>query len=226
MKAHILCIDDEQDILTGLRFTLEKEGYHVATATSGEEGLVKMRENMPDLIVLDLMLPGKDGLTICKEIRADSKLSHIPIIMLTAKSTEIDVVLGLEMGADDYLPKPFSNRVLVARIKSLLRRQSTTESQENTITRGPLVINPGRREVFYKGESIELTYTEFELLAMLAKRPGWVFSRAQIVNNIKGGDYPVTERSVDVQVVGLRKRLGEAGDCIETVRGVGYKFKG
>lgn len=225
-KEKILAVDDESDILGVIRFNLEREGYRVTTTESGETALKLIPELMPDLILLDLMLPGIDGLGVCRKIRADSKTAHIPVIMLTAKSEESDMIVGLEMGADDYISKPFSNKVLVARVRAILRRRAVAEEPESGIVRGALLINPGRREVFWEGEPIELTFTEFELLLLLARRPGWVFSRSQIVNQIKGGDYPVTDRSVDVQIVGLRRNLGGAGEMIETVRGVGYRFKG
>lgn len=225
-KEKILVVDDENDILTLIRFNLEREGFRITTAESGERALAAVAESMPDLILLDLMLPGIDGLEVCRKLRQQEKTAHIPVIMLTAKSEETDMVVGLEMGADDYIPKPFSNKVLAARVRSLLRRRSAAASDESTITRGELLINPGRREVSYAGIPLELTFTEFELLLLLARRPGWVFSRSQIVNQIKGSDYPVTERAVDVQIVGLRRRLGDAGEFIETVRGVGYRFKG
>lgn len=225
-KEKILVVDDENDILTLIRFNLEREGFRITTAESGEAALAAVAESMPDLILLDLMLPGIDGLEVCRKLRQQEKTAHIPVIMLTAKSEETDMVVGLEMGADDYIPKPFSNKVLAARVRSLLRRRSAAASDESTITRGELLINPGRREVSYADIPLELTFTEFELLLLLARRPGWVFSRSQIVNQIKGSDYPVTERAVDVQIVGLRRRLGDAGEFIETVRGVGYRFKG
>jgi two-component system phosphate regulon response regulator PhoB len=173
------------------------------------------------------MLPGIDGLEVCRRLRADSQTRDIPIIMLTAKSEERDVVTGLERGADDYITKPFSPRVLVARVKSLLRRKDAElrSQMETTIDIRGLVIHPGRHEVTLAGEPLKLTYTEFALLHFLAKRPGWAYTRSQIVDAVKGEDYPVTERSVDVQIAGLRKKLGAFGRNIETVRGVGYRFR-
>jgi two-component system phosphate regulon response regulator PhoB len=224
-KAKILVVDDEKDILDLIQMSLEREGYKVCAVESGEECVKRAREKMPDLIVLDLMLPGMDGLDVCRVIKNDSKTRHIPIIMLTARGEEADVVTGLEMGADDYITKPFSPRVLNARIKSVLRKISTFVGEDGVIKKKNLIIDPGRREVLSEGKKVDLTFTEFELLALLARKPGWVFTRNQIVQAIKGGGYPVTERAVDVQVVGLRKKLEGVADNIETIRGVGYRFK-
>ncbi|HBC87986.1 MAG TPA: DNA-binding response regulator [Lentisphaeria bacterium] len=225
-KGNIFAVDDEEDILELIRMNLEKEGYKVTSIGTGEECLKKSREKIPDLILLDLMLPGIDGLDVCRTLKNDSKTRHIPIIMLTAKGEESDIVTGLELGADDYITKPFSMKVLLARIKSVIRKgtaPAATGSAE-VIKRRNMVIDPGRREVTVGGKAIELTFTEFEVLAFLARRPGWVFTRNQIVEGVKGGGYPVTERAVDVQIVGLRKKLGAAAELIDTIRGVGYKF--
>jgi len=222
-KEKILIVEDEEDILELVRYNLEREGYNVSGVLSGEEALKKIKAEAPDLIILDLMLPGVDGLEICKMLKNNIKTEHVPIVMLTAKGEEADIVAGLELGADDYISKPFSPRVLVARIRSVLRRRARESSTDETTVRvKDLVIHPGRREVLIEGERIELTYTEFQVLHFLASRPGWVFTRYQIVNAIKGDDYPVTDRSVDVQIVGLRKKIGGYGEMIETVRGVGY----
>jgi two-component system phosphate regulon response regulator PhoB len=223
----ILVVDDEEDLLELVRYNLTREGYRVTCVATGEEALKAARKQPPDLIVLDLMLPAVDGLEVCRRLKSDSKTRDIPIIMLTAKSEEGDMVAGLERGADDYISKPFSPRVLTARVKALLRRR---ESQvraelETTIDVHELSIHPGRHEVTLGGQPLELTYTEFALLQFLAKRPGWAYTRTQIVDAVKGEDYPVTERSVDVQVAGLRKKLGDFGSYIETVRGVGYRFR-
>jgi two-component system phosphate regulon response regulator PhoB len=178
------------------------------------------------LVLLDLMLPGLNGLEVCRVVRADPKTKSIPIVMITAKGEEADIVTGLELGADDYLPKPFSPRVLLARLRAVLRRrESPRQEQEGPLELHGVSIHPGRREVRVNGEAVELTHTEFRLLHFLALRPGWVFTRNQIVEAVRGIDYPVTERAVDVQVVGLRKKMGEAGKLVETVRGVGYRFK-
>jgi two-component system alkaline phosphatase synthesis response regulator PhoP len=223
----ILVVDDEEDLLELVRYNLSKEGYTVECVASGEDALKAARRQPPDLIVLDLMLPSVDGLEVCRRLKSDSKTRDVPIIMLTAKSEESDMIAGLERGADDYIAKPFSPRVLNARIKALLRRHEAQRQTalETTIDVHELSIHPGRHEVTLAGQPIELTYTEFALLQFLAKRPGWAYTRSQIVDAVKGEDYPVTERSVDVQVAGLRKKLGEFGSYIETVRGVGYRFR-
>jgi len=222
----ILVVDDEEDLLELIDYNLTKEGYRVRCVASGEEAIEAAQEMLPDLIVLDLMLPGVVGLDVCKQLKADPKTQHIPVVMLTAKSEEADVVAGLELGADDYVTKPFSPRVLIARIRTVLRRKAKPAGDDSdTIQIHDLVIHPGRHEVLIGGKVIELTFTEFRLLHFLARKPGWAFTRTQIVDAVRGEDYPVTERSVDVQVVGLRKKLGEMGSYIETVRGVGYRFK-
>ncbi|HEV3418182.1 MAG TPA: response regulator [Pirellulales bacterium] len=225
-RERILVVDDEEDLLELVNYNLSKEGYRVRCVASGEEALAEARQTLPDLIVLDLLLPMVDGLEVCRRLKSDSRTQHIPIIMLTAKSEESDMVAGLELGADDYVTKPFSPRILLARIKAILRRKGTEGSDEaGAIRIHELVIHPGRHEVLISGTAIELTFTEFRLLHFLARKPGWAFTRSQIVDGVKGEDYPVTERSVDVQVAGLRKKLGEFGAYIETVRGVGYRFK-
>jgi len=227
MRENILVVDDEEDILELVQYNLSREGYQVRQAGTGEEGLKIARQKKPDLVILDLMLPGVDGLEVCKNLKNDPKTAHIPIIMLTAKSEEADMVTGLELGADDYIPKPFSPRVLLARVKTVLRRKLRESVEETeTIKIEEMVITPGRHEVLVKGKPIQLTFTEFRILHTLARRPGWVFSRYQIVDAVRGEDYPVTDRSVDVQIVALRKKLGSYGHYIETVRGVGYRFKG
>lgn len=227
-KGLIYIVDDEEDILDLVEYNLEKEGFKVKRFLSGEKILDAIDKRKPDLILLDLMLPGVDGLEVCKILKKDSQSSTIPVIMLTAKGEESDIVMGLELGADDYIPKPFSPKVLIARVKAALRRKDTTKgdiSDPEVIKIRELVIHPGRHEVHLENVRIELTYTEFKLLHFLALRPGWVFTRYQIVDALRGEDYPVTERAVDVQIVGLRKKLGEAGKYVETVRGVGYRFK-
>jgi len=222
----ILVVDDEADILELVRFNLSREGFQITCAETGEDALKLVKANPPDLLLLDLMLPGIDGLEVARLIKYDPKIRHIPIIMLTAKGEETDVVTGLELGADDYVTKPFSPRVLTARVKAVLRRKTPPEPDPEGVLRiHDLVIHPGRHEVLLNGEPLQLTFSEFEILNYLARRPGWVFTRAQIVDAVRGDDYPVTDRSVDVQIVGLRKKLGGAGHYIETVRGVGYRFK-
>jgi len=227
VKPRILVVDDEEDLLELVRYNLSKEGFAVDCVGSGEEALKAARKQPPDLLVLDLMLPAVDGLEVCRRLKGDSKTRDIPIIMLTAKSEESDMIAGLDRGADDYIAKPFSPRVLSARIKALLRREDARrrEQLETTIDVHELSIHPGRHEVTLAGQPVDLTYTEFALLTFLAKRPGWAYTRTQIVDAVKGEDYPVTERSVDVQVAGLRRKLGEFGAYVETVRGVGYRFK-
>jgi two-component system phosphate regulon response regulator PhoB len=224
-REKILVVDDEEDILELVRYNLSKERYRVTSALSGEIALQKAREEHPDLILLDLMLPGLDGLSVCRELKRDPAVGSTPIIMLTAKGEDADIVVGLELGADDYIVKPFSPRVLQARIKAVLRRREHDEADDALIRIHDLSIYPARHEVLLKGIPIILTTTEFRILHFLARRPGWVFSREKIINAVKGEDYAVTDRSVDVQIVGLRKKLGSAGECIQTVRGVGYKFK-
>ena len=222
----ILVVDDEEDLLELISYNLTKEGYRVTCVATGEEAINEAKSALPDLIVLDLLLPSVDGLDVCKALKSDPKTQHIPIVMLTAKSEEADVVTGLELGADDYITKPFSPRVLLARIRTVLRRDARQPQDDpSAIKIHNIVIHPGRHEVLLDGKIVDLTFTEFRLLHFLARKPGWAFSRSQIVDAVKGEDYPVTERSVDVQVVGLRKKLGDMGSSIETVRGVGYRFK-
>jgi two-component system alkaline phosphatase synthesis response regulator PhoP len=225
-KKQILAVDDEEDILELIQFNLLKEGYQVFCAVSGDEALKLADTHIPDLIVLDLMLPDIDGLEITKILKSEPKTKDIPIVMLSAKGEEADIVTGLELGADDYITKPFSPRILVARVRAVLRRKTKEQSNNTLPTKiHNITIHPGRREVLVDGKQVSLTFTEFGILEFLARRPGWVFTRYQIVDAIRGDDYPVTDRSVDVQIVGLRKKLGTAGKNIETVRGVGYRFK-
>jgi len=224
-KEKILVVDDEEDILELVRYNLVREGYAVVSALSGEEALKAAASELVDLIVLDLMLPGIDGLEVARRLKQNSETKDIPIVMLTAKGEEADIVTGLELGADDYVTKPFSPRILIARIKAVVRRQSGGLELENEVLSvRELSIHPGRRHATASGRSLDLTYTEFQVLYFLARRPGWVFTRSQIVDAVRGDDYPVTDRSVDVQIVGLRKKLGALGKYIETVRGVGYRF--
>lgn len=225
-RHHILAVDDEEDILELVEYNLAREGYQVTCADTGEQALSIARAELPDLLLLDLMLPGVDGLDVCRLLKNDPRTAHIPIIMLTAKSEEPDVVTGLEMGADDYITKPFSPRVLAARVKTVLRRGSgSTPTDVEVLRIREMIIDPGRREVTTAGTRVDLTYTEFSVLRVLARRPGWVFTRSQIVDAVRGDDYPVTDRSVDVQIVSLRRKLRSCADYIETVRGVGYRLK-
>ena len=225
-RESVLIIEDEEDIRELVNYNLSKEGYQITSVESGDEGFKTAKAKQPNLIVLDLMLPGMDGLEICKLLKGDPKTQHIPIVMLTAKGEESDVITGLELGADDYITKPFSPKVLVARIRMILRRKSRHEVGDNAVLSiHEMTIHPGRHEVLIKGKQTELTLTEFKILHLLARRPGWVYTRYQIVNEIRGDEVLVTDRSVDVQIVGLRRKLGSLGKYIETVRGVGYRFK-
>lgn len=219
-------IEDEHDIAELVRFNLALEGYKVETFASGEEGLKRTLEKPCDVLLLDLMLPGVDGLEVCAKLRANQETKKLPIIMMTAKGEEQDVVRGLEMGADDYVTKPFSPKILLARIQAVLRRsERPTEEDKSALKKAGLTIDPQRVEVFVNGEKVDLTQSEFKILQFLAQRPGWVFTRTQIVEAIRGENYAVTDRTIDFQMVGLRKKLGELGSLIETVRGVGYRFK-
>lgn len=222
----ILIVDDEEDILKLVDYNLAKEGYLTNAVTSGEQALIEARNSPPDLIILDLMLPGVDGLNVCRIIRSDPVTHAIPIIMLTAKGEESDIVTGLELGADDYITKPFSPKVLIARVKAVLRREKTEPANESDIIMiHGIRVDPGRHIVTIDSNAIELTFTEFRILHALARRPGWVFTRYQIVECSRGEDSEVTDRSVDVHIVSLRRKLGDAGRHIETVRGVGYRLK-
>ncbi len=228
-QPKILVIEDELDIRKLITFNLEKEGWNVIGCADGEEGLAKVESFQPDVVLLDLMLPGIDGMSVCRKIRENPETADITIIMITAKGEEADIVIGLELGADDYIVKPFSPRVLVARIRALLRRSVPAEPDMNDssemIRLYNLIIHPGKREILVDDHPIQLTDMEFRLVHFLARRPGWVFTRNQIIDAVRGSDVIVSDRVVDVQVVGIRKKLGKAGNLIETVRGVGYRFK-
>ena len=227
-RESILLVEDEHDIRELLKFHLERENLAVEACEKGEEALAALKTRGVSLVLLDLMLPGIDGLEVCRRLKAQPETREIPIIMLTAKDSEADIVAGLEMGAADYVCKPFSPRVLMARIRAVLRRPATdvlTDTAGPAITIGALTIDPGRHKVEIKGKEVPLTFTEFRILRLLAESPGRAFSRAQIVDHVRGESYSVTERIVDVQMVSLRKKLGNLGDWIETVRGVGYRFR-
>ncbi len=227
LPCHVFVVEDENEICELLRYNLVREGYRVTCINRGDEALRRVKEESPDLIVLDLLLPGVDGMEVCRALKEQPASRQIPIIMLTAKNAEADIVAGLELGADDYIVKPFSPRVVVARIRAVLRRAAARRAEES----GPvlrihdLVIHPGRHEVWLGGEPLELTPTEFRVLCFLARRPGWVYSRAQIAEAVHGGEQVVTDRAVDVQIAGLRKKLGRYAEYVETVRGVGYRFR-
>ncbi len=222
----VLVVDDETDILELVSYNLQQAGYRVQKAESAEEALRKIQRKVPDLLVLDLMLPGMNGLELCRLIKNDRDTDELPIIMLTARGEETDIVKGLELGADDYVTKPFSPKVLLARVKAVLRRidEASSDGGQQSIHYHDIYIHPGRREVKVDDNPIDLTFTEFEILYLLISHPGWVFTRGQIVDQVRGDNYPVTERSVDFQFVGLRKKLGESGKFIQTVRGVGYRM--
>ena len=229
-KANILVVEDDADIQQLVSYNLIKSGFNVTCADSGEDALQILEKEKVDLILLDLMLPGKNGMEVCAIIRDKHDNAQPPIIMLTAKSEEDDIVTGLSCGADDYVTKPFSPRVLIARVQALLRRKQEKTLQETrpdqeTINIHSMVIHPGRHEVLVQGKQIHLTATEFTILEQLAGRPGWVYSRQQIIDKIRGYDYLITSRAVDVQIFGLRKKLGKMGKYIETVRGIGYRLK-
>jgi len=223
-QTKILVVDDESDILELVRVNLAKEGYEVLCSQTGNQAIELAKRHNPDLLILDLMLPGMDGLEVCRQIRRDPRLQHVQIMMLTAKDQDVDIVTGLEVGADDYVTKPFSIKVLVARVRNLLRRRQVLETDQRPIKTGKMVIDPARREVTIDGKSVDLTYTEFNILLVLASRPGLVLTRYQIMDAAHGQDYIATDRAVDVQIVSLRRKLGRYGHHIQTVRGVGYRF--
>ena len=225
MATKILVIEDDEAIRDVVRFTLENNGFsQVITAGDGARGLQIAQREQPSLILLDLMLPQLDGLSVCRELKRDEATRNIPVIMLTAKSEESDIVLGLELGACDYITKPFSNKVLVARVRAQLR-SGIEQEQSDEIRYDSLVMNTLEHTAKLDGDTLDLTFTEYGILRLLAKRPGRVFTRDQIVSKVKGDDYPVTDRAIDVQILNLRRKLGTWGTHIETVRGVGYRMK-
>lgn len=225
-KQRVVVVDDEEDILELVEYNLAKEGFYVECVTTGEAAIKQARDGKPDVLVLDLMLPGVDGLEVCRTLKNDPDTRNIPIVMLTAKGDEADIVTGLELGADDYITKPFSPKVLVARVRAVLRRRAVRPADGTDVVRiHDVAIHPGRFEVTVKGNPVELTLTEFRILQFLARRPGWVFTRYQIIDGVQGEDVAVTDRSVDVHIVSLRRKLGSSGKYIETVRGVGYRFR-
>lgn len=225
MANVILVVEDEESIRTLITLNLQAAGYTVEEAKDGTQALEKIKSVKPDLVLLDWMLPGLDGLDVLRSLKSDPAFATLPVIMLTAKSEEYDIVLGLEMGATDYITKPFSNKVLIARIRAILRRGDAAPPEENIRYAG-LVLTPGQRRAELDGAELSLTASEFDVLALLAARPGHVYTRSQIVARTKGEDYPVTDRAVDVQIVALRRKLGVFGERLETVRGVGYRMRG
>ncbi len=228
-KATVLVVEDDPEIRELLAFALGKEGWTMVAAADAEEGLARLAVANPDVVVLDIMLPGMDGLDFLRKVKADPALRRLPVIMTTAKGEDSDVVAGLELGAEDYVVKPYSPKVLVARIRAALRRTVDLADHpfrsETAIIKGRLRLDSARHEVFVESRKVELSATEFAILEFLLRNPGWVFSRSQIIDAVKGRDYPVTDRAVDVQILSLRRKLGEGEEVIETVRGVGYRLK-
>ncbi len=222
-KESVLIVEDDPDIVELLQYTLEREGYPVLVAQNGEKGLAEARRRKPGLIVLDLMLPGLDGLGVCKALKGDESTKAIPIVMLTAKGEESDIVLGLEFGADDYVKKPFSPRELVARIRTVLRRGQPVSEARTRIEVGEVVLDRQRHEVTLKGEDIPFTRSEFRLLWTLAKHPGRVYTREELVERLTDGEVVILDRNIDVHVSSIRKKLGDEHPVVLTVRGVGYK---
>lgn len=225
-REKILVIEDERDISDLIKYNLERDGFNVIAAASGEKGMSEAKKNKPRVIILDLMLPGIDGLQVCRILKGEEETRDIPIIILTAKSEEADIVAGLEIGADDYITKPFSPRVLLARLRAVLRRRSEgVVPDSQTISYRNLRIDPGKHVVTINGKTIALTHSEFNLIHVMARRPGWVFTRNQLVDAIRGEDVFITDRTIDVHIAGLRKKLGRGNDFVETIRGIGYRFR-
>ena len=225
MKKLIAVVDDEPDILNLVTLHLKRAGYEVAGFLNGDQFYAFLENKIPDLLILDLMLPDIDGFEICKHLKKKEEWENIPIIMLTAKEDETDKVLGLELGADDYVTKPFSPRELVARVKAVLRRKATEPKTVLVEINDVITIDSDRHEVKLKGEKIDLTSTEFKILYFLASKPGWVFSRDKILDYLWGQEKAVVDRTIDVHVRHLREKLGEYGDLIKNVRGIGYKLE-
>jgi two-component system phosphate regulon response regulator PhoB len=224
MAERILVVDDEPDLLELVRVNLRQAGYEVETAETGREALERLRRAPPDLVVLDLMLPDVSGTELCRRMRADADLADLPIIMLTAKADEVDRVVGLELGADDYVTKPFSPRELTLRVRAVLRRRKPVSLPGQALAHGTLRLDAARHRCFVAGEEIELTAKEFDLLRTLMARPGRVLTRDQLLDEVWGTDIAVTSRTIDTHLKRLREKLGPASDLIETVRGVGYRF--
>ncbi len=223
-KARILIIEDDRAIVEMLEYNLQEAGYETVSALNGQDGVALAGREKPDLIIVDIMLPIMDGFEVCRTLKNDSTVAHVPIIILSAKSQETDKIVGLELGADDYVTKPFSPRELIARIRAILRRGRYSQFDE-TIRRGDIAIDGTRHKVTVGSEEISLTFTEFRLLEFMARRPGVVFSRAQILDAVSGEDAIVYDRTVDAHVKSLRHKLGAAKDYIETIRGAGYRFR-
>lgn len=221
----ILIVDDEQDLVKLVRFHLEKDGYKVISAFNGEDALFLARKERPELIILDLMLPSIDGLEVCKKLKTDTELANIAIVMLTAKGEESDITVGLKLGADDYVTKPFSPKELVARVQAVLRRAKISSAAKDYVEIEGLKIDVNKHEVTIKDEVVPLTLTEFKLLYQLASKPGRVFTRDQLLDAVSGSETFVSDRTVDVHIAALRKKMGNYANRIITIRGIGYKFK-
>ena len=224
-KSKIVVIEDEVDILEVINYNLLKEGFDVCSALDGEEGLALIKKEVPDLVLLDLMLPGLDGIEICRKLKTDYSTRSIPIIMVTAKGEESDIVLGLGMGADDYMVKPFRPRELMARIRSVLRRGDFIEEGEGLVSIDELVIDINRHEVKLEGKKIVLTAMEFKLLHFLASHPGQVFTRENLLNHVSSDDTFIIDRNIDVHIRSIRKKLNKHRELIETIHRVGYRFR-
>ena len=225
-KEKILIVEDEADLAEVVAYNLEREGHTILRAVSGEDGLRLAVDKQPALILLDLMLPGMSGLDVCRLLKSDEQTRHIPVIMMTARSEDVDIVAGLELGADDYVTKPLSPRVLTARVRAALRRRRGQDDEElAVIEAGDLRFDLTRHQATVAGRRVDLTATEFELLLVLARRPGWVFSRSQLIDSLRNGEHIITDRAIDVQIANIRKKLGTAGELVETLRGVGYRMR-
>ena len=226
-KAVILVIEDDPAIQELLSHTMSREGWKILQAKSGEDGLKLLKSKKVNCILLDIMLPGMDGFKVLKKIKNIEERANVPVIMTTAKGEEADIVTGLELGADDYVVKPYSPKVLIARVRAALRRQEEggASSSVTVLQQGELKLDTARHAAFYGDKPLDLFATEFALLKHFLSNPEIVFSRNKIISAIHGEDYPVTDRSVDVQILGLRKKLGDAGDMIETIRGIGYRLR-
>jgi len=221
----ILIIEDETDIVEFVTFNLIRDGFDVISAKTGEEGLKKALTEMPDLILLDIMLPGLNGLDVCRALKNKEQTHHIPIVMLTARNEDVDIITGLEIGATDYVTKPFSPKVLIARLRAILRHDDENIKNDTAlIIFRDITIDQGKHTVSVKDNPIQLTLTEFQILLVLIRRPGWVFSRTQMIDELREGHQVITDRAIDVQIANLRKKLGSCGDYVETVRGIGYRM--
>lgn len=222
-RARVLIVEDEADIANLIQFHLTREGYTPSIASSGRLALDAVEQGKPDLVILDIMLPDLDGLEVCRKLKRDPETRQIPILMVSARGEESDIVVGLELGAEDYVTKPFSPRVLMARVKAVMRRREGESGKEIALGGGSLVIDAARHTVEVDGQPIELTLTQYRLLHFLASRPGFVRTRDQIVSAVRGEGTVLSSRAIDVHVAALRQKLGDRGDLIETVRGVGYR---